>query len=91
MQKQLSPATAIVIVLIVVIIVVVVGYFVFLKPKKSGPAMSPDEMKAQMEKMGGMPGMAPGGVAPPGGMAPGGTAPPGGEETPKEPEPTEDK
>ncbi|MGQ9731082.1 MAG: hypothetical protein ACUVX8_07375 [Candidatus Zipacnadales bacterium] len=52
MQKQLSPATAVIIILIVVIIVVAVGYFVFLKPKKSGgePVIGPEDMQAEMQK-----------------------------------------
>jgi len=59
LQKQLSPATAIVIIVIVVIVVVVVGYVLFLKPKQQAKGTGPEDMKMMSEMKGGMPGAMP--------------------------------
>ena len=49
MQKQLSPAVAVIIVLIVVIIVAAVGYTFFLKKRPGGAAGGASDEDARME------------------------------------------
>ena len=52
MKQGISPTVAIVVILVVIVVVVAVGYFVFMKPKGDEQLPPPEDMQADMEKMG---------------------------------------